>query len=257
MSEITYTCHRSDAPIQIDGDLDKAVWERAPRTERFGALSSGNPGFFDTRAAMLWDERALYVAFWLEERDVYSTGNERTGLTWLDNTAELYIAGPDAYYTLAITPDERRSEMFFIWKDAYRRGGCYDSEEFNLARQKPMVFGGDSAPHHPRGMRWGFFDWAFPGLEIAVRVDGTLNERSDIDRGWRVEIALPWRGIERLCAGPLPPSSTALSIALARCQMVEHRASSFAAIWTPFAMPEGGLHMPEHYGPIQFSETTS
>lgn len=251
----TCTCHRVDGAIKIDGDLDKAAWKGAQRSARFGAMDSGAPGFFDTRAALLWDERALYAAFWIEERDVYSTGNERAGLTWLENTVELYIAGPDAYYTLAIAPNKSRSEMFFIWKDAYRRGGRYDIEEFDLAGQKPMVFGGDSAPHHPRGMRWGFFDWDFPGLEVAVCVDGALDERGVIDRGWRVEIALPWRGIERLCDGRLPPTGPSpLSIAFARCQMIEHRASSFAAVWAPYPMPEGGLHMPEHYAQVVFSQ---
>lgn len=250
-----YTCHRTDAPIAVDGDLGKAVWQQTPRTPRFGA--NGNLGFFDTLAALRWDERALYAAFWLEERDLHSTHGERTGLTWLENTAELYIAGPDAYYTLAIAPNGRRSEMFFIWKDAYQRGGRYDVEEFDLAIQKPMVFGGDAGPHHPRGMRWGFFDWAFPGLEIAVSLEGTLDNRNDIDRGWCVEIALPWQGIKRLCAEPLPPTAPAqLSIAFARCQMIEHRATSFAAVWTPYSMPEDGLHTPEHYAHVLFSNSS-
>ncbi len=250
----SYTCHRASAPITIDGDLDKAAWAEAPRTPRFGDLVSGNPGFFDTRSALLWDDEALYAAFWLEERDVHSTHDERTGLTWLENTVELYIAGPGAYYTLAITPDNRRSEMFFIWKDSYAHGGRYDVEEFDLATQKPMAFGGDAAPHGERGMRWGFFDWTFPGLKTAVRIDGTLDERNDIDRGWHVEIALPWRGIERLYDGPLPPAqNTTIPITTARCQMVEQRATSFPAVWTPYTMLEGGLHMPEQYPQVNFS----
>ena len=241
-------CRRAPAPLTVDGDLGKTVWNEAERTPRFSAVDSGDLGFFDTRSALLWDERALYAGFWLEERDIYCTGNERTGLTWSENTIELYIAGHDAYYTLAITPDGRCSEMFFIWKDAYPRGSRYDVPEFDLAVHKPMVFGGDSGPHHERGMRWGFFDWHFPGLEFAVKVDGTLNQRRDIDRGWQVEIALPWQGLSRLLEGPLPTlAGTELSIACARCQMVEHRATSFAAVWTPHPMPSGGLHIPESY----------
>ena len=241
-------CRRASAPLTVDGDLGKTVWNEAERTPRFSAVDSGDLGFFDTRSALLWDERALYAGFWLEERDIYCTGNERTGLTWSENTIELYIAGHDAYYTLAITPDGRCSEMFFIWKDAYPRGSRYDVPEFDLAVHKPMVFGGDSGPHHERGMRWGFFDWHFPGLEFAVKVDGTLNQRRDIDRGWQVEIALPWQGLSRLLEDPLPTlAGTELSIACARCQMVEHRATSFAAVWTSHPMPSGGLHIPESY----------
>ena len=142
-----FLCKRISEQLTIDGDLDKTAWSGALRTSRFGAIDNGDLGFFDTRTALLWDERALYAAFWVEERDVYCTRSERTGLTWSENTVELYIAGPDAYYTLAVAPDGRRSEMFFIWKDAYSRGSRYDVPEFDLAVHKPMVFGGDGGPH--------------------------------------------------------------------------------------------------------------
>ena len=143
-----YICHRANGPIDVDGDLDKAAWSNAPKTPLFGDMTSSAPGFFATRAALLWDDEALYAAFWLTERDVYCTHSERTGLTWAENVVEFYIAGSGAYYTLAIAADNRRSEMFFIWKDAYMRGGRYDVAEFDLAEQKPMVFGGDAGPHH-------------------------------------------------------------------------------------------------------------
>ena len=49
-------------------------------------------------------------------------------------------------------------------------------------------------------------DWDFPGLSAAVHVDGTLNDDRDIDRGWTVELAFPWKGMEVLAQGrPLPP----------------------------------------------------
>jgi hypothetical protein len=49
-------------------------------------------------------------------------------------------------------------------------------------------------------------DWDFPGLKSAVYVDGTLNDNSDIDNGWRVELAFPWSGMKHLANGrSLPP----------------------------------------------------
>ena len=147
--------------------------------------------------------------------------------------------------------------MFFIWKDAYQRNGRYDTAEFDLATQKPMVFGGDSGPHHPRGMRWGFFDWTFPGLKTAVQVDGTLDNRNKLDRGWQVEIALPWSGIERLDDRPLPPAEGAtMPLATARCQVIQQRSTAFTTVWTPYTMAEGGLHTPEEYPNMLFSSST-
>ena len=42
--------------------------------------------------------------------------------------------------------------------------------------------------------------WDFPGLLSEVHIDGTINDSSDEDEGWSVEIAIPWKskGFEAL-----------------------------------------------------------
>jgi hypothetical protein len=246
---MNYTCYRGT--VDIDGDLDKAAWASAPQTPRFA--ESGKLAFLDTRAALLWDDDCLYAAFWLEERDVWSRGEQRQGMQWQDNAAGLCIACKGAYYTLAVMPTGRRDEMFYIWKDAYARGGRYDVADFNLADQKPAVLGGDGGPHHWRGMRWAFFDWTSPGLETAVQIDGTLDQRHEIDRGWRVEMALPWAGLAHLADGPLPPQDGDVwRIGLLRHQLVDQRLQCFATTWTPYPMGEG-VHVPEDYSTVAFA----
>ena len=50
--------------------------------------------------------------------------------------------------------------------------------------------------------------WDMPGLETAVHVDGTINDNTDRDRGWTVELRLPWRSLEPLAmpdGRALPP----------------------------------------------------
>ncbi len=43
--------------------------------------------------------------------------------------------------------------------------------------------------------RVGEMDFDLPGLRHAVHVDGTLNLPGDVDVGWTVTVALPWRGL--------------------------------------------------------------
>ena len=62
-------------------------------------------------------------------------------------------------------------------------------------------FNGVGYKNHPRGLRTGFFQWDFPGLQSAVYLDGTINDSSDRDRGWTVELALPWAGMDVLAKG--------------------------------------------------------
>ncbi len=230
----SYACHRvAEGSLVVDGNLGKEAWQSAERTRRFVQAASGGVTLFNTEAALLWDDDNLYIAFWLEEPDVWCTGEDRSGLVWQENTVELSVAGTGAYYNLSVNPMKRTSELFFIWKDSYSRGGRYDVPEFDLAVQRPMVFGGDAEPHDQRGMRWGFLDWRFPGLQTGVRVAGTLNRRTDVDDGWTVELALAWEGLQRLADGPLPArEGDTWRVALARNQVLDQRATRHPATWT-------------------------
>lgn len=205
------TCFRTEHPPVIDGRLDEACWLAAPRSPRFVDLVTGKPGFLDTRMAALWDDRCFYVAYWLEEPDVRARLEERDSFIWTENDAELFIAGPDAYYEFQINSRGTIYEVFYIWQDAHQKGGFFDRPEFDLYRRTVDIIGGfqDASRHgrHPRGRRWAFMDWDFPGLEWAVHIDGTLNDDRDIDRGWTIELAFPWSGMANLAQGrPIPPA---------------------------------------------------
>lgn len=231
----SYAAHRPQGEdlLVVDGNLDEQVWRSAARTTRFSQSGSGAVTPFNSRAAMLWDDAHLFIAFWVEEPDVWCTGEIRNGIAWLENTVEVSVAGSGAYYNLSVTPTGQTSELFFVWKDSYLRGGRYDVPEFDLAVRRPMVFGGDAEPRDERGMRWGFLDWRLPGLQTGVKVAGTLNQRGDIDDGWTVELALPWEGLQRVTDDPLTAScGDTWSVSLARNQVIDQRGSRSLVTWT-------------------------
>ncbi len=206
-----YQCYRTSSSLEIDGNLDKPVWKKARKSKRFVDLVSGCPAFFETRIACLADDQYFYVAFWLEEPDLQAHLTERDSFLWLENDVEVFIAGPDCYYELQVNALGTIYEVFYIWQEALQPGGFFDRPEFDLRRRKVDVLGGfqDSSRYgrHPRGRRWAFMDWDFPGLKWAVKLDGSLNDSADIDRGWTVELAFPWSGFEVLAQHrPLPPS---------------------------------------------------
>lgn len=209
-----YTCYRTQSPPLIDGLLGEEAWRRAAKSPRFVDMASGAPGFYDTRAAALWDDQNLYVAFWVEEPFVRATLAERDGIVFAENDVEVFIDGGDCYYEFEINALGTIYEVLFIWRDAFTRGSRFDVPEFDLLSRQAFSFGGDYDRRaesfwrgtHPRGVRWAFLDWDLPGLRWAVYVDGTLNDDSDVDRGWTVELAFPWAGMKWLAGGrPLPP----------------------------------------------------
>jgi hypothetical protein len=204
-----YTCYRTNEAIQIDGHLNENVWQKAPRSPRFVDLVTGGPATLDTRMSALWDDEHLYVGFWVEEPHVQAKLTNRDSLIYLENDVEVFIAGKDCYYEFEINALGTVYEIFFIWQDAYAKGSVFDRPEFDLLSQRVDVLGGfqDSLRFgkHPRGKRWAFLDWDFPGMRSAVQVDGTLNNNTVVDKGWTVELAFPWKGMGPLAEGRSSP----------------------------------------------------
>ncbi|MFH1567048.1 MAG: carbohydrate-binding family 9-like protein [Gemmatimonadota bacterium] len=258
-----YTCYRTPEAIAVDGRLDEPAWQRAPKSPRFVEVVTGAPAVYDTRCALLWDDECLYVGFWVEEPYVRATLTNRDDIVFLENDVEVFIDGGDAYYEFELNALNTVYEVFFIWQDAYRPGGRFDVPEFDLHSGQAVSFGGNfdrSGEHfwhgtHPRGNRWAFPRWDFPGLQSAVHVDGRLNDDTDPDRGWTAEIAFPWAGMKWLADGhPLPPRDGDLwRLLLARYEKLElgERSASVGYTWNRVGTPDN--HMPERFTQIHFS----
>ncbi len=203
-----YIAYRTAKKPQIDGRLDEYVWKNAPRSPRFRNLISGAETIHDTRAALLWDEEYLYIAYWIEEPDLQATLTERDALIYQNNDVEFFIAGSDGYYEFEINSFGTIYEVLFFWDEAYKAGSYDTIEGLAVGQAGSKPFYGVGYKDHPRGHRTGFWDWDFPGLQSAVYLDGTINDDRDRDRGWTVELALPWSGMAVLAMGDkrsLPP----------------------------------------------------
>lgn len=152
---------RATAPV-IDGELSEGEWPG----EGFELVESleGEPVRIDrTRVWFGWDERALYVAAKLDDRDIWSDYEQRDDPLYRQEAFELFIAGGPSVELYLEYQVSARNVVF----DAAFQGHRNGDEGFN-------------------GM------W-----EHAVKVDGTINQRKDRDRGWTVELAFAW---PELCA---------------------------------------------------------
>ena len=163
----------------------------APKSTPFVDIVTGEPAWFDTRVALLWDDDNLYFGFWVEETDVWGTLTERDSKIWEENDVEVFIGGQDTYYEFEINALNTVYEVFWIWKDILKPGSpYYGRPEFDPTAQRTMVLDGVGGHVHSRGERWGFLDWDFPGLRTAVHVDGKVNHHDGQDRGWTVGVGV-------------------------------------------------------------------
>ncbi len=213
-NSIDYTAQKITTPIIVDGDIRKKVWQNAQWSRRFVDMVTAAPGMYNTQSAILWSDTHLYIAFFAEEPFVEAKLTERDSIIFLENDLELFIDGGDCYYELEVNAANTIYEVFFIWKDAYTKGSKFDIPIFDVHHQQAYTFGGDYDRDgatfwrgtNPRGIRWAFTNYDMPGLQTAVQVDGTLNDNSDIDNGWSLEIAIPWESLGLLANGrAIPP----------------------------------------------------
>jgi hypothetical protein len=209
-----YTCYRTREALRIDGTLSAQAWKKAPKSGRFVDMVTGDPALFDTRMAALWDDENFYVGYWVDEPFVAAQHTERDAIIFQENDVEVFIDGGDCYYEFEINALNTIYEILFVWRDALTPGSRFDVPEFDLKTRRVFSFGGNFDREaasfwegtHPRKTRWAFLDWDLPGIRSAVTVEGQINDPSHIDKGWLVEIAFPWKGMEWLANGrSLPP----------------------------------------------------
>lgn len=237
-----YVAYRAAGEIKIDGIMDEPSWKKAPETELFMDISG--EGFpkpcYATRAKMLWDDDYLYVSATLEELNVWANLTQRDTVIYYDPDFEIFI-DPTG--------------------DAHN----YYELEFNAAN---VIF--DLCLEMPyRAPRRNFvqFQWDCPGLQSAVRVNGTLNNNRDTDKGWDIEVAIPRKAIAQEFDNVLQAGSY-LRVGFSRVQWQTELAKSGRTFrkkgddgkylpednWTWPSTGMIAMHMPERWGYVLLSD---
>jgi hypothetical protein len=164
-----YHVHKTKKPPVIDGRLDDQVWKSAAPVELVRSLDGSKPSL-RTVARLLYDDKHLYVAFDCEDPDVWGTLRNRDDPIYNEEVVEIFLdanADGKTYNEIEVSPNNTIFDAYFP------------------ARRQGMDLSWDS------------------GVKSAVQVSGTLNDPSDKDQGWTVEMQIP---IARLAEVPhVPP----------------------------------------------------
>ena len=164
-----YKARRRQGPIAIDGKLDDVGWQGIAPTAPFRRTGDGKKPRFSTQARLTWDDEALYVAFEIEDPDIWATHAEKDAPIYEEEVVEIFIdANGDGrtYNELELSP----------------RGVQFDA--YFPARRQGMDLGWNS------------------GMTTAVEIRGTLGDARDRDEGWTAEMRIP---VDRLAEVPRWP----------------------------------------------------
>lgn len=263
MDTPNYICRKIDHDFVVDGNLEKEEWKSACKTKRFIDIIGETPALYDTRAALLYSDRYLYIGFWAEDPFPEAKLTKRDDLIWFENDIEVFIDGGDTYYEFQINARNTIYEVFYIWQDAYQKNLDLYQSEFGLLENHAVSFGGNHdrtgkyfwTGSHPRQNRWAFRNWDFPGLKTAVKVQGTLNDPNQESKGFTVELAFPWEGMKWLANGrSLPPKDGDLwRLFLGRYQQLKVGGKQISAGWALDPIGSDDNHFPEKFSRIYFS----
>ncbi|HTE31402.1 MAG TPA: carbohydrate-binding family 9-like protein [Chryseolinea sp.] len=264
MNKPDYIARKIPSSITIDGDVNKAPWQNTTWSKRFVDMATGDPAIYNTQAAVLWTDDHLYIAFKAEEPFVDAKLTERDSIIFLENDLELFIDGGDCYYELEVNALNTVYEVFFIWRDAYTKGSRFDIPLFDVHHPQVYTFGGNYDRSgasfwkgtHSRGIRWAFTNFDMPGLQTATKIDGTINDNRDIDKGWSLEIAIPWTSLQLLADGrSIPPANGDIwKIFLGRFQRLLLSGNEIEP-HPAMALNSHGIydtHLPEKWSRIEF-----
>jgi hypothetical protein len=234
-----YVCYRSVGSIKVDGKIDETSWHNAPWTDLFLDIEGDTkpPPPLQTRVKMLWDDGYFYVAADVQEPNVWGTLTNRDSVIFQDNDFEIFIdpnGDNHEYYELEI------NALNTVW---------------DLFLEKPYKDGGSAVN-----------EWNIDGLKSAVHVRGTLNDPTDTDQGWSLEVAFPWKALAEYAHRTTPPrNNDQWRVNFSR---VEWRYEVVAGqyrkingtkednwVWSPQGIID--MHRPEKWGYVQFSTTAT
>lgn len=232
-ANVVYT----EEKITIDGNMQEEAWQKADvlllnaeiRGEGF------EPPLQRTEVRMLWDDYFLYIHAVVYEKHIVATLRQRDTIIYHDNDFEVFIDSEGAgkrYFEVEVNAHNAVMDLFM--DRPYREGG-----------KALMAF---DIP-----------------LESAVAIKGTVNDGSDTDSYWTVEMKLPKSHLTIFgMRGPIKEGDTwRMNFSrvewdyqwtgnryekLHRPEMGQHQEKNW--VWAPTGKID--IHIPDKWGTVKF-----
>ena len=237
----SYIAFETIDSIIIDGHAHENSWKKLAWSTDFIDIEGVRKPKYRTRMKMVYDADNLYIFAQLEEPHVWATLKQRDTVIFYNNDFEVFL-DPDGD-----THNYMEYEMNAL------------NTVWDLLLTKPYRNDGKILDA-----------WDFKGFKSASSIDGTLNDPSDTDKGWSVEIALPWKVLREAATFKEPPVDTFWRINFSRVnwrfELKNGRYSrkkdsagnylpEYNWVWSPQQVIN--MHEPERWGYVYFSSKKS
>ena len=228
--------HRTSTTPKIDGDIKGKEWKKARWSDFFVDISDSSIPHLKTRFKMQWDSNFLYIAAFLEEPNLWASLKNHDDIIFNDNDFEVFLdPNNDAEQYFEIEINAFNTVMDLFMNKPYKKGGKYE------------------------------MGWNSEGMKTAIKLHGTLNNNSDVDKGWSIEMAIPFNCLKREGRLSHPTIGSTWRINFSRVEwQLEKKGLDYTKekistekltkennwVWSPMGIID--MHIPEKWGYLYF-----
>jgi hypothetical protein len=209
-------------PTKLDGELDEPAWAKAAVLEPFYLNDDAGREREHTAVRIWYDDEALYLGWTCRDVDILATFTNRDSHFWEEEVVECFI-----------TPKDLKHYFEFEWNPL---NGVFDATMENDLDDKGVskTFRGD-------------WNYTAQGMTNAVKVKGTVNNSSDKDEYWQVEVRLPFDDLGH----PAPKAKEVWRANFYRYNRTKGQPEELLG-WSPALLP--GFHQPIRFGYLEFGK---
>lgn len=215
-----YQVQRTVGKITIDGIIDEADWAAAKPVGDFVFQWWTEGEKEQTEVKMLWNDTFLYIAYVCQDKHIWADHFSTNEDTYKDDCVE------------------------FFWNPNPANGKMYNMFEMNCIGNLLSVYNNFERSIKLRESR------IIPP-HIGRSVKGTLNNDSDTDTSWTLEVALRFSDYPELFNARAPKDGDMWRVALNRCGGKTNPQNSQ---WSPSQTPTHNFHAPDDFGKLVFSK---
>ncbi|MCC7493321.1 MAG: carbohydrate-binding family 9-like protein [Fimbriimonadaceae bacterium] len=209
---------RAARPPAIDGSLSPGEWE--------GATPVNLTYWWDTQTGprdatvvrLMWDDVFMYVAYDCVDHDLTAIHQTTDDPTYQDDCCEIFVQPNPA------------KPLCYVGFEMNCRAVMYDY----------CVVSGANL----------FTRWNASGYWLQTRLDGTLNQRGDQDRGFQLEVAIPLRNFSDLLTSYTPRPGDRWRAQL--CRWNGTAPDRALCLWSHSGRRSPDPHAPARFGTLIF-----
>ncbi|HPY67024.1 MAG TPA: carbohydrate-binding family 9-like protein [Bacteroidales bacterium] len=219
-----YNVHRAKEAMVIDGKMDEPGWKNAEvRTfDNFFRLR-GDLEKQNSKFRMLWDDEKLYLFYECEDTSLMARETRHDGATHMDDCAEFFcVPVADSVYMhfgFEVNILKTTFDFVVLWK--YLDG------------------------------RTIFINGYDPQYEVGVTYEGTINDESDKDKGWKMEMAIPFSCFNQFNSRVKPGAKWAFQAVRQDRNSEADRFRSTSILFPLYDLKQD-VHQPCHFGILEF-----